>query len=119
LAELVRLQLGKRGIDIEYAGIPDKHVEPAKGPHGLGDRALIVGELRDIPGDRDDRVAELRLQLGRAGHDPLHDPDPGALLDIPRNDRPADPRAAARYQRHLAVEPPHDALPIIIMSADL
>ena len=97
-----------------------KYFEAAEGAHRLGDRALIVRERGDIAGDADDLVAELGAQLGGPGRDPLHDPDAGALLEVACDDRPADPRAAARHQRHLAIEPPHDALrPVIFVSAHL
>ena len=44
LAELVGRQFGKRGVNIEDAGIADENVEPAEGAHRLGDGALVVGE---------------------------------------------------------------------------
>ena len=43
-AERLLVELGELRVDIENAGIADEHVEPAEGAHGLGDRALVVGE---------------------------------------------------------------------------
>ncbi len=105
--KLVLRHSRERDEAVEHAGIADKDVEPAKGGDGRRDGALVVVEPADIAADRRHLVAEPRAQFVAAAGDAVHDRDPRPFLDIAFDDGAADPRAAARHQRNLAVEPAH------------
>src|SRR5207245_11501030 len=55
----------------------------------------------------DYRVAKIRSQPRDSDRNAIQETDAGTLFDEPRHDRPADPRATARNQRHLTIEPAH------------
>ena len=106
-ASLSSARSASRQEAVEHPGIADKNVEPAKSCDGLGDRPLVVVEPADVAADRNHLVAEPRPQFVAAAGSAVHDRDPRPLLDIALDDGAADPRAAARYQRDLSVEPAH------------
>src|SRR5205085_12658560 len=101
--------IGDARPDVEDAGIADEHVELPESAHRFSYGPLVVGELSDIAGDPDCRLAELRAHLVGAGRDPLHDCDARTFLDKTGNPRPPDAGAAAGDQRHLSVELTHHA----------